>query len=176
MKSIKLYNVLIEKLNAYEMKLLNRYGELINCKKCCSDCCILESVFPIEAYMIYSSSIAINIIAESFPFNERKNGCVFLKDEICTIYPVRSVICRTHGYPVLLDGRVDICPKNFKDIKSIDSEYILELENVNNAIASINIMFQREIAGETDKEFFLNERISLRELKDFITHKYGRRR
>ena len=162
MKSIKLYNSLIEKLKYYEMKLLQRYGASINCKKGCSDCCILESVFSIEAYMIYSH-LTDTIISESYTSHKRET-CVFLNNKICIIYPVRPVICRTHGYPVLIDGKIDMCLKNFKDTKSIDSEYILDLENVNNAIASINIIFLRE----TNEKFFLKERITLKELKDFI--------
>ncbi|MCL1865582.1 MAG: YkgJ family cysteine cluster protein [Spirochaetes bacterium] len=164
MKSITLYNSLIEKLNYYEMKLLQRHGESINCKKGCDYCCMLESVFPIEAYIIYSSPIDMNIICESYTSNEKEETCVFLKDKICTIYSARPVICRTHGYPVFVEGRADMCPENFKDIKSIDSEYILDLENVNNAIASINIIFQKEI----DEEFFTAPRIPLKELKDFM--------
>jgi Fe-S-cluster containining protein len=167
MKSIALYNSLIEKLEYHEIKLLQRYGNLINCKRGCSACCILESVFPIEAYAIYSSPISKEIISKSYTSNESdkiEKTCVFLKDEICTIYPVRPVICRTHGYPVFVEGKVDMCPENFKDIKSIDSEYILDLKNVNNAIASINIIFKKEI----DEKFFGSLRISLKELKDFM--------
>jgi len=159
MKSIKLYNELIEKLKNHETKLLQRYGGSINCKKGCSDCCMLESVFSIEAYTIYSSIIDAGIKPESFTSDTREDSCIFLKDKSCTIYPARPVICRTHGYPIFAEGRVDICPENFKEIKSIDSEYILDLENVNSAIASINIIFLKEI----DEEFFASPRISLEE-------------
>jgi len=168
MKSIKLYNELIEKLNSYETKLLQRYAGSINCKKGCSDCCMLESVFSIEAYMIYDYAIDAGIIPESFTSDKREDNCIFLKDKSCAIYPVRPVICRTHGYPIFTEGRVDICPENFKEISSIDSEYILDLENVNNAIASINIIFQKEI----DEEFFESPRISLKELKDSIRSRF----
>jgi len=165
-KSIKLYNSLIEKLNNYEIKLLQRYGGYISCKKGCSDCCVLESVFAIEAYMIRSSPIDTGVISKS----NKKKSCVFLKDKSCAIYPVRPVICRTHGYPVLIDSKIDMCPKNFKDIKSIDSESILDIENVNKAIASINIIFLSEQREQKDtcEKFFLKERITLKELKEFI--------
>jgi Fe-S-cluster containining protein len=169
-KSIKLYNSLIEKLKHYETKLVRKYGESINCKKGCSDCCTLESIFSIEAYMIYSSQIDARVISESYISNKREEACVFLKDKSCAIYPVRPVICRTHGYPVLIDGKVDMCHKNFQNIKSIDSEYILDLENLNNAIASINIIFQKE-QREIDEKFFLKERISLMELKNLMFDK-----
>ena len=171
-KSIKLYNSLIEKLNNYETKLLGKYGGSICCKRGCSDCCILESVFSIEAYMIYSSRIDVKILSKLSASNKQKETCIFLKDKSCAIYPVRPVICRTHGYPVFIDGRTDMCPENFKDIKSIDSESILDLENVNKAIASINIIFLSEQREQKDprEKIFLKERITLSELKDLMNY------
>jgi Fe-S-cluster containining protein len=116
---------------------------------------IIESVFPVDAFVIYSAVATGEIAIESLSFDETPERCVFLTDGLCLIYSARPVICRTHGYPVLVDGKADFCPENFANIKSIDSENILDLENLNKALASINIIFQREI----DHEFFLRERI-----------------
>jgi Fe-S-cluster containining protein len=168
MKSIQLYNSLIEKLDAHETKLFQKYGEFISCKKGCSACCILESVFPVDAFVIYNAIISGEIDHEFLLFEETPERCVFLKDSLCSIYSARPVICRTHGYPVLVDGKADFCPENFKGLKSIDSEYILDLENLNKALASINIIFQREIEED---ELFLKERITLKELKEFALEK-----
>jgi len=165
MKSIQLYKSLTEKLDAHEVKVLQKYKEYIVCKKGCSDCCILESVFPVDAYMIYSAFISGEISVDVLDFEESPGRCVFLKDDICTVYTARPVICRTHGYPVLVEGKADFCPENFKDLTSLDSEYILDLENLNKALASINIIFQREIE---EGEIFLKERITLKELKGYI--------
>lgn len=168
MKSIQLYRSLIEKLDAHEEKLLQKYSEFISCEKGCSACCILESVFPVDAFVIYNAVVSGAIDHKSLHFNETPQKCVFLNDGLCSIYSARPVICRTHGYPVLVEGKADFCPENFKDLNSIDSEYILDLENLNKALASINIIFQREIEED---EIFLKERISLKELKDFILEK-----
>jgi Fe-S-cluster containining protein len=168
MKSIQLYKSLIEKLDAHEAKLLKKYGGYIRCAEGCSACCILESVFPVDAYIICSAVASGEIKTESLCFDETPGRCVFLKDGLCSIYSARPVICRTHGYPVLAEGKADFCPENFKELKSIDSEYILDLENLNRALASINIIFQREVEED---EIFLKERITLKELKDFILHK-----
>ncbi len=162
-KSIELYKKLIEKVEQFESKLLERYSSDISCRMGCDACCILESVFPVEAYVIFQ---AFNS-ADKTPCDSagRVEGrCVFLKNGICSIYGARPVICRTHGYPVLVEGRVDFCPENFRERSSIDSEYILNLENLNSALASINLIFLKEI----DEHFFKRERISLKELADFI--------
>ena len=165
MKSIQLYKSLTEKLDAHEVKVLNKYNEHIRCRKGCADCCILESVFPVDAYVIYNAVLSGDILRENLGFDETPGRCVFLDKGLCSIYNVRPVICRTHGYPVFVEGRTDFCPENFKDLKSLDSEFILDLENLNKALASINIIFQREIE---EGEIFLKERITLRELKGYI--------
>lgn len=165
MQSIKLYRSLIEKLDAHESKLLQKYGGNISCIKGCDACCILESVFPVDAFMIYNAFSSGSISHESLPPAEAPGKCVFLREGICSVFSARPVICRTHGYPVFVDGKADFCPENFSGLSSIDSEYILDLENLNRALASINIIFQREV--ETH-EIFLKERISLKELKDLI--------
>ncbi len=170
MKSIQLYKSLIEKLDAHEAKLLQKYGESISCRKGCDRCCILETVFPVDAFVVYSSIASGEIDCESLHFGETAERCVFLKDGLCSIYSARPIICRTHGYPVLVDGKADFCPENFKDLKTIDSEFILDLENLNKALASINIIFQREIE---EGEIFLKERITLKELKEYIMEMFA---
>ncbi len=166
LKSIELYLRLIEKIDQYESKLLKKYSSDIACCKGCDSCCILESVFPVEAYVIYESIRSGALISADLSQNG-SGRCVFLKGGSCSIYKVRPVICRTHGYPVYVDGRVDFCPENFKERNSIDSEYILNLENLNNSLASINLIF----SGENSIDFFKRERIPLKELAEFVINK-----
>lgn len=164
MKSIELYRKLVQKLDAHQQKLVSEYGEYIRCGEGCSSCCILQSVFPVEAYMIYRSFINDETGRRSLSFKETPDRCVFLSGGSCAIYSSRPVICRTHGYPVFADGRTDFCPENFTGLDTIGSEFILDLDNLNRALVSINIIFQREI----DIEFFSAERIAMKELKEFI--------
>jgi Fe-S-cluster containining protein len=166
LKSIELYLRLIEKIDQYEIKLLKKYSSDIACRKGCDSCCILESVFPVEAYVIYES-IRSGEGAAVIGFENTPGRCVFLKDGSCSIYNVRPVICRTHGYPVFVGGKVDFCPENFKERNSIDSEYILSLDNLNSALASINLIF----SGENCDDFFKRERIPLKELAEFVINK-----
>jgi hypothetical protein len=150
---------LIAKLKAFEAKLLAACGPHIKCSKGCSACCILESVFPVEAWNIYSTIISGGYSVRA-PGRVR-GRCVFLSGGECSIYECRPVICRTHGYPVMAEGRVDFCPENFKGLSSIDSGFILDLEPLNRALVSINRMF----LDENRDEFFTPERIMLEDLK-----------
>ncbi|HOP62780.1 MAG TPA: YkgJ family cysteine cluster protein [Spirochaetota bacterium] len=165
LKSVELYLKLIEKIDQYEAKLLEKYSSDIACRRGCDSCCILESVFPVEAYII-CEAVRSGEVEPECTFN---NGgkCVFLKNGGCSIYKVRPVICRTHGYPVFVEGRVDFCPENFKGRSSIDSEYILNLENLNMTLVSINRIF----ADENNNDFFKRERIPLKEVAECIINK-----
>lgn len=165
-KSLGLYRKLIDKINQYEAKLLEKYNSDITCRRGCDTCCILESVFPVEAYIIYDSIRSGDV--DPGELKQHVPGrCIFLKEGNCSIYTVRPVICRTHGYPVYVEGKVDFCPENFKERGSIDSEYILNLDNLNSALASINLIFSREISDD----FFKRDRIPLKELAEIVINK-----
>lgn len=162
MKSIELYIALVEKISAYEARLLSEYGGEIACREGCSECCILQGVFPVEAYYIYSRITERRNqfrIPEAGPANDT---CVFLNSNSCSIYSCRPVICRTHGYPLMKNGMIDFCPKNFTGTRSIDSGFILDLDALNRALASINIIFLKE----NRDDFFNRERITLGDLKN----------
>jgi len=163
-KSIKLYNQLVGRIDAFEAKLLAEYAAHISCAKGCSSCCILESVFPVEACNIYKTVTSEGDREGIRASGAEKGKCVFLSGGACSIYTCRPVICRTHGYPILAEGRIDFCPENFNEIKNIDSGYILDVEALNRALVSINLLFLRE----NNEEFFSADRITLADLKQKI--------
>lgn len=162
MKSIKLYRQLIKKIDDYEARLLKEYSGQIRCAKGCSACCILGSIFPVEAYSIYTYITGKGELKNLKNSGSKGDNCVFLQDGACSIYPCRPVICRTHGYPILTGGRVDYCPENFRGIERIDSGFILDLDALNRALVSINLLFQQE----NKETFFSAERIMLADLKE----------
>ncbi len=88
MKSIENYIKVIEYLDNFEAKLLSKYRSEITCSKNCSDCCILKTVFPIEAYYIYTNNQSVEVAVME------TNHCEFLKDNSCQIYAYRTIISR----------------------------------------------------------------------------------
>lgn len=164
MKSIDLYKQLTGKIDEFESKLLAAYGRHIRCTRGCSSCCILESVFPVEAYNIYATVAGSGGSGSVAASGGESGRCVFLSGGACSIYSCRPVICRTHGYPILAEGNIDFCIENFKEIKNIDSGYILDVEALNRALVSINLIFLRE----NSDEFFSSGRILLADLKQRI--------
>jgi hypothetical protein len=79
-------------------------------------------------------------------------SCPFLHQSECLIYERRPIICRTHGYPILVDGKVDYCPVNFKsstdDEKgstlTLHSDDILNLQGINDALCIANKQFLKQ--------------------------------
>ena len=90
-----------------------------------------------------------------------------LQDDLCLLYPVRPVICRTHGLPVLVrteeGAGVDVCPLNFTEGQTPDSRYILDLDQLNTTLASINELFVKQAfdEGAIPERFLLAEALLL---------------
>jgi Fe-S-cluster containining protein len=169
-KAFKLYNALIESIESYEIRLYEKYRDQIKCCRGCSRCCIIESVFPIEAWNIY-----LKIKNEPSLMDEvdkKPEQCIFLKDDACLIYDVRPLICRSHGYPIFIENKTDFCPLNFADVQTIDSGYILNLEALNRGIATANLFFIQE----NSVEFFNQERVRFNDLLEYIEKEINRGR
>jgi len=156
MQSLIYYRELIQKIDTFTDSVIAIYGNRLHCREGCSSCCILESIMPVELvpivkwYAQQPESIR-HIIKQG-----NLTSCIFLHHDSCIIYPFRPIICRTHGYPVLINNKVDICPLN-QGIH-FEPEHILNLENCNTMLAAINILFIKEVQIPALKA----ERINLR--------------
>jgi uncharacterized protein len=170
------YRALLAKLDSHAKRLLARYRANIVCSEGCAGCCSLSSVFAVEAHAMVlaagrmhpkerwalferAASLRERAALKTDPGGEA-GRCLFLLDDRCLVYEVRPVICRTHGYPLLVEGRVDYCPKNFTTLRTIESSFILDLNAVNTALAGINIAFLKENKDPR----FSRERMGTREL------------
>jgi hypothetical protein len=131
----------------------------IKCAKGCASCCILETVTSLEASMISSyleSSEWASIPPAFDPAASTSTQCVFLHQNLCLIYPVRPIICRTHGLPILYPEQgIDTCPLNFSeiDLTSIDPKFLLDADRITQNLMRLNlafclIMHQPDIAGD----------------------------
>jgi len=104
---ISLYNEMEERIIDY-IPMLEKQGKSISCKKGCSHCCHLNVyITEIEAKIIaeychdHNIPIDQNYLMKQLAIDENQisksqhSACVFLKNNECSIYPVRPSVCRT---------------------------------------------------------------------------------
>lgn len=151
-----------QKISEHHQRVEKNYPQGMTCKNGCSRCCYVDlSVFTVEAQYIrdwfsgLESSKKTDIAElwkkevrtqENF-FGKTVEACPFLKDESCTIYEARPVICRTQGLPLKFtednEPAVDACPLNFEN-DELEFEDCLDLDRLNLILATL----QRQSGAE----------------------------
>lgn len=114
----------------------------IQCRPSCCSCCTLRSVTFLEAAVIEEYLIDNDV--DYRPANE--HFCVFLNDGLCTIYPVRPIICRTHGmilYNPEEGGLSRSCMLNFKDtdLNHFDKNHALNTLKITENLTRLNLLY-----------------------------------
>ena len=157
------YLDLIGLIDRHNDRVTTAYADELTCRQGCTACCRQDlGVSRVEATSILAW-LAQNGLADHDPartphddhpfFDDLSGGdaCAFLtRGGGCGIYPVRPLICRTHGLPIKLeDGVVDTCPLNF--VGRIDVGYtdipgrdLLDLANLNLRFSLIETLFCRQ--------------------------------
>jgi hypothetical protein len=103
--------------DAFFQRVWAEHGGQMRCAPGCIDCCRQDlTVLVVEALAILLG------LARSPSPSPPKEGdaaadrCALLgADDLCTVYPYRPLICRTHGLPVLEESAVSCCPHNFTE-------------------------------------------------------------
>ncbi len=60
---------------------------------------------------------------------------------LCSIYPARPLICRTHGMLLLSDEGIDHCPWNFPSLTEVEEDHVFRLENLHETLLRVNLAF-----------------------------------
>jgi Fe-S-cluster containining protein len=135
------YETLCRYCEDFFKRVLDEFPTQMRCAKGCASCCLLETVAPLEAYIIASYlSQQPNAVKR-----ENRKHCVFLEQDTCLIYTVRPIICRTHGVPMQYPHQqeYDVCPLNFPetDLQTLDGQYVLDAELITNNFMRLNLAF-----------------------------------
>lgn len=128
---------LYDKVASFEAQLTTN----LNCKNGCSGCCYVDlSVFELEANNVRRwfkglAEKSRDELREKWKSPLKEGACAFLRDESCTIYPARPLICRTQGlaFKFRLGGEeyLDICPLNEEKLELMGEGEILNLDLIN---------------------------------------------
>ncbi len=154
---LKNYRVLLNRVDTHIAGVEKRYKNLIACKKGCDSCCRFLTLFPVEALAISQAFDKLPEKTKKKIFKQidmHKDACPLLIENACALYQARPIICRTHGFPILMEeegkAAVDFCPENFKGVKSFPKEALLSIEQLNATLLAVNNHFLECI--ETDKK------------------------
>lgn len=160
MENNKLICTLHDNANAFYEKVFNKHKDDMLCKKGCSACCKVDlTIFQIEADRIRTWFNGLSTEEKRNLINlwsqpSKEGFCSFLKNDFCTVYEPRPLICRTQGLPLFVESEkiLDYCPLNFEDSKPQQGDW-LNLERLNTMLA---------IAA---KSLAKDQRISLKDLQ-----------
>lgn len=151
------YRALLGKVDTLCRSICDHWHEQIQCRAGCDSCCRLTSVLPVEAAVVAAAIATMppqlrELLREraSQPDDDR---CPLLHQGKCSVYAARPIICRTHGLPVYMKGevekgRVDFCRLNFSGVRSFPAPAMIDLDQLNQVLISIDLLFRRECGEE----------------------------
>jgi Fe-S-cluster containining protein len=124
-----------------------RFSTVMQCRAGCSDCCVQFSVLPLEAALV-----AEMLGGRALSAKQENEKCLLLSDDLCLVYEVRPIICRTQGLPLgYIDeeaGAIEVsaCPINFPDDFPLSHDDLMFMDAFNQRLAELNLQYCR-LAG-----------------------------
>ena len=149
-EALEQYQVLVNSVEESFTDLKEQYPQQINCKMGCHQCCQPNlSVSGLEGeniqrYLKNNPTLIEQL--KQLEVDNPHNGtrCSLLgKNGACQIYPVRPIICRSHGAAILFHDAgqwfADICELNNLNLEKLPQEDFLIIDWLNNYLAQFNI-------------------------------------
>ena len=153
------YEALIRSVDQQCERIRQKYAEYMKCVKgCLGNCCRIHiSVFPVAAvYIARALQRQLRERVDHIQEKARRTGiwgpCPLLEDGACLLYDARTVLCRTHGFPILSIYRgqhtIGYCQKNFQNLANrIPEANTIDLNCLNRDLNEINRRFVQENAN-----------------------------
>ena len=144
------------KIAAHDAKVMDAVGEHIVCRQGCDGCCGHSlSVFSVEADLIddYMATLQPYQLEKIRSRVAAGSHCSFLVDGLCSIYPVRPVICRTHGLPIVSSQGRDCCPMNLEGMLSeLPAGLLLDIETLNTILSAIELDYEKRTGAPDQRK------------------------
>ncbi|TYT73846.1 YkgJ family cysteine cluster protein [Desulfobotulus mexicanus] len=151
------YRALVKRVDERLEEIRMQAGSHMVCSKGCDACCRHISVFAVEAFAMAKAMAALGEDEKaSIRMRAEKAGpedpCPLLNDGLCGLYEARPIICRTHGYPLLIqeeeEAFLDCCPLNFSGGLEKALPMSIALEPLNRMLVAVQGMFVKESGME----------------------------
>ena len=95
------YQSFIDDVDSLCRRLFDIHRSHVCCAEGCASCCTNLSVLPVEWYAVRSGIPMLSARSGMSIHFDSQAPCGYLADDACSIYPLRPLICRTHGLPIL---------------------------------------------------------------------------
>ena len=144
-----------ERVKAHNDRVLSAHPAQFACKKGCSGCCSSErEVNDLEyAALARGFSQLTDAEKERLEQSEHSENCPLLVEDACALYTERPLICRSHGNPIVMENRLDVCPLNFEgvDLKTLPDTDLLSVDTLTAILTVSNMLFCSETGGDPDR-------------------------
>jgi hypothetical protein len=148
--SLKSYLAFRTRIDRFIESVRARYSEQIACGPRCTECCqagltlvMIEAVFLGAALGI--SEERVHLQAGQPPIFVEGQCALLVKDNLCTAYNARPLICLSHGLPLRYPDQdaITFCEKNFIS-ETPHNSAVLDMKNVETALFAINLDYCRQ--------------------------------
>lgn len=162
------YNRITEQIDRLSATLAAMHQNHLMCRKGCAFCCMDYSIFPVEFHAL-GQKLKNREIKWNADTNE--DECIFLIENVCSIYEFRPVICRTHGLPLLFvndsgDWELSVCELNFTEF---EEEFHVGNTFPQDKFNSKLFMLNKEFIGQEENNHYNKfELIPLSNLQEFL--------
>ncbi|MBN2626728.1 MAG: YkgJ family cysteine cluster protein [Spirochaetales bacterium] len=166
------YELFLKDVDRLAGELHERLKDLLLCRAGCSSCCQPISLLPLEWHWIKSR---LTDQGKNDNQNTERGRCPFLRHNLCTIYDIRPLICRTHGLPLLYlnsegtSWELSLCDLNEEALDEecwedlFQNRYFLEMDKWNSRLNRLN---QRFLENKPEYGDCLTARIPMAELPE----------
>ncbi len=150
MSSLPEYDALVAKIDAFLQKVERGQGQGLSCRKGCDACCCADrTAFAVEVAAIrewlQAHPDVLQAVRDRAP---KPSRCLFIDAEgACSIYPVRPLICRTHGPAVQSSEGLVWCSRCFAGLSEaevkaqVPPESVMNLDLVNQLLVLVNLRY-----------------------------------
>lgn len=161
-----------DKVDGFFNRVAARYPGELACQAGCHGCCAPGlTLTPVEAEAVVrylgtlDDETRLQIATQAKTAEDTRCSALTAGGR-CAIYPVRPLVCRSHGVVIRLSGPtrqalpvLDCCPLNFRgrDLAEIDADCILEQRTLSTLLAAVHAATR---AGEVTNRALLRDILS----------------
>jgi hypothetical protein len=144
-----------ERVTAHNARVLSAHPTQFSCRKGCAGCCSSERQVNDLEYAALENGFAQLSEAKKELLKRTNSGedCPLLIEKACALYAERPLICRSHGLPIVMENRLDVCPLNFEDIdlQSLPDTDLLSVDTLTAILTVSNRLFCSENGGDPER-------------------------